>query len=84
MVEFVGLPWDESCLRFHSTARTVRTFSKWQVRQQISTGSVQRWRRYAAHVGPLMRLSPAAAATSGAMAKEAGGSPAASRDAICS
>jgi tetratricopeptide (TPR) repeat protein len=62
MVEFVGLPWDDSCLRFHSTQRTVRTFSKWQVRQQISASSVQRWRRYAAHVGPLLRLSTGSAA----------------------
>jgi tetratricopeptide (TPR) repeat protein len=62
MVNFAGLPWDGSCLDFHSTRRSVRTFSKWQVRQRISTGSVQRWRRYSAHVGPLLRLSSAAGA----------------------
>jgi tetratricopeptide (TPR) repeat protein len=62
MVEFAGLPWDEACLAFHDTRRTVRTFSRWQVRQKISTGSVERWRRYAPHVGPLLRLDPAASA----------------------
>jgi Flp pilus assembly protein TadD len=62
MVEFAGLSWDEACLESHRTQRTVRTFSRWQVRQKISTGSVERWRRYAAHVGPLLRLDPAASA----------------------
>jgi tetratricopeptide (TPR) repeat protein len=62
MVEFVGLPWDEACLSFHQTSRSVSTFSKWQVRQKISTASVERWRNYAPHVGPLMRLASSAAA----------------------
>ena len=58
MVEFAGLPWDETCLDFHQTRRAVRTFSRWQVRQKIHSGSVERWRHYAAHVGPLRRLVP--------------------------
>jgi tetratricopeptide (TPR) repeat protein len=92
MTEFVGLPWDDACLDFHRTRRTVRTFSRWQVRQQISTASVERWRRYAAHVGPLMRLDPAASApctaargaqhASAPIVKDAGGSPAALREAM--
>jgi len=57
MVEFVGLPWDPACLDFHQTDRSVSTFSKWQVRQKISTASVERWRNYASLIGPLMRLS---------------------------
>jgi tetratricopeptide (TPR) repeat protein len=75
MVEFIGLPWDEACLESHRTRRTVRTFSRWQVRQKINTGSVARWRRYAAHVGPLLRLDPAASAAS--IVNDAGGIPAA-------
>jgi len=59
MVEFAGLPWVEDCLDFRLTRRTVRTSSRWQVRQRINTASVERWRRYAAHVGPLRRLDPA-------------------------
>jgi tetratricopeptide (TPR) repeat protein len=61
MLEFVGLPWHEACLNFHETSRSVSTFSKWQVRQTINRRSVQRWRNYAAFVGPLRRLSPEAA-----------------------
>ena len=56
MLEFVGLPWDERCLEFHATSRTVITPSKWQVRQKINTTSVDRWRHYERFVGPLRRL----------------------------
>jgi tetratricopeptide (TPR) repeat protein len=56
MVDFIGLPWDASCLEFHRTDRTVSTFSKWQARQKISRSSVERWRNYRQHVGPLLNL----------------------------
>ena len=74
MVEFAGLRWDEACLDFHRTRRTVRTFSRWQVRQKISSGSVERWRRYATHVGPLLRLDPTAPPA--ATLIDSGGNPA--------
>ena len=57
MVEFIGLPWDPRCIDFHRTERTVITASKWQVRQKISSSSVERWRNYAQFVGPLLRLA---------------------------
>jgi len=56
MLEFVGLPWDPKCLDFHQSSRSVVTASKWQVRQKISQSSVERWRNYAKHVGPLLTL----------------------------
>jgi tetratricopeptide (TPR) repeat protein len=56
MVEFVGLPWDARCRDFPANARTVSTFSKWQVRQPINTASVERWRHYEKFVGPLRSL----------------------------
>jgi hypothetical protein len=49
------LKWDENCLRFHQTKRSVRTASIAQVRQPIFSSSVQRWRRYAHHLGPLLQ-----------------------------
>jgi tetratricopeptide (TPR) repeat protein len=58
MVDFVGLPWDPSCLEFHRTERAVITASKWQVRQKINTGSVGRWRKYARYLAPLQPLAP--------------------------
>jgi tetratricopeptide (TPR) repeat protein len=56
MVEFVGLPWDPSCLNFQDTERVVITLSKWQVRQKISAASAGRWRNYQKHVAPLLPL----------------------------
>ena len=46
LFEFLGLPWEDGCLDFHRTERTVRTASHLQVRRPIYSDSVQRWRRY--------------------------------------
>jgi tetratricopeptide (TPR) repeat protein len=54
IVEYCGLGWDERCLSFHEAERTVRTASTVQVRQPIYRSSVQRWRRYEKHLGPLV------------------------------
>jgi hypothetical protein len=51
--EACGLKWDEACLQFHRTKRPVRTASVAQVRQPIFRTSVERWRRYQRHLGPL-------------------------------
>ena len=56
MLDFIDVPWDPRCLDFHQTARAVVTASKWQVRQKISTASVERWRHYEKFVGPLKPL----------------------------
>ncbi|TWT34802.1 tetratricopeptide repeat-containing sulfotransferase family protein [Blastopirellula retiformator] len=53
LVEFCGLPWDDSCLRFHASNRAVQTPSKWQVRQPVYHSSVGAWKRYQKHLGPL-------------------------------
>jgi tetratricopeptide (TPR) repeat protein len=56
MLDFIALPWDPRCLDFHRTARTVTTASRWQVRQEIRTSSVERWRHYEKFLGPLKPL----------------------------
>lgn len=53
IVEACGLPWNDACLRFYETQRPVKTASLNQVRQPIYGSAVQRWRRYAKHLGPL-------------------------------
>lgn len=53
LLEFCGLPWEDSCLEFHRTDRTVRTASLSQVRQPIYRASVGAWRAYADQLGPL-------------------------------
>ncbi len=66
LLKFAGLPFDERCLRFWETERTVSTASHWQVRQRVYRGSVGRWRRYARHLGPLLEaLGMDGEATSG-------------------
>ena len=55
LVEAVGLPWDERCLRFHEADRAVLTPSRWQVRSPIYGAAVGRWKRYERHLGPLLQ-----------------------------
>lgn len=53
LLDFCDLQWDPHCLEFHTNKRVVRTASYWQVRQPIYTRSVDRWRHYEKHLGPL-------------------------------
>jgi Flp pilus assembly protein TadD/LPS sulfotransferase NodH len=53
VTEACGLDWDPACLRFYETKRPVRTASVAQVRRPIFTSSIERWRRYEKHLGPL-------------------------------
>ena len=57
LVDFIGLPWDPRCLEFYAAGRSVTTASKWQVRQKINRSSVDRWRNYEQHIGPLRTLA---------------------------
>jgi tetratricopeptide (TPR) repeat protein len=54
IVAFAGLEWDERCLRFHESDRPVATASHDQVRRPMYKGAMERWRRYEAHLGPLL------------------------------
>ena len=53
MVEFAGLEWNDQCLKFHETRRSVATGSMQQVRKPLYKSSVERWRNYEKHLGPL-------------------------------
>lgn len=50
---FLGLEWDDRCLRFFETQRPVDTASAAQVRQPLYRKSIQRWRHYQSHIAPL-------------------------------
>ena len=63
IVEGCGLAWNDACLQPHLNPRAVRTPSKWQTRQPINRNSVQRWRRYEPHLGPLRDLLDDASAS---------------------
>jgi len=53
LLEFLGLGWDERCLRFHDNPRPVATPSLWQVRQPIFRSQSARRRRYERHLSGL-------------------------------
>lgn len=54
MVEFLGLEWSDTCVRFHENRRVARTASLDQVRRPLYRSSVARWRNYERHLGPLV------------------------------
>jgi tetratricopeptide (TPR) repeat protein len=54
LIDYCGLDWEDGCLDFHKTERSVRTASVTQVRQPIYQTSVARWRRYEHALGPLL------------------------------
>ncbi len=53
ILRFLGLDWDKACGDFHKSSSLVRTASVWQVREPIHARSVNRWRHYDKHIGPL-------------------------------
>jgi hypothetical protein len=54
LLEFCDLPWDDNCLQFHKSERTVKTASYTQVRKKIYSDSVELWRRYEQELQPLI------------------------------
>ena len=53
LLEHCGLPFEEACIEFHRTRRSVRTPSSEQVRQPIYQSGLEQWRNYEAHLDPL-------------------------------
>ena len=65
LLEYCGLPFEDSCLRFHESARAVSTASSEQVRQPIFREAVDQWRHFEEWLGPLKQaLGPLLAAES--------------------
>ncbi|PBC03096.1 sulfotransferase [Mesorhizobium sp. WSM3860] len=54
LIDYLGLPWDDACLRFFDRDGSVNTFSRWQVRQPIYKSSVKRWKNYESEIRPLI------------------------------
>jgi hypothetical protein len=54
LLEFLDLPWDDRCLRFHETARAVPTASSAQVRRPLYTSSLDRWKNYDKHLAEVV------------------------------
>jgi tetratricopeptide (TPR) repeat protein len=56
MIDFIGLEWDDACLRPEDNRNMVRTASMWQARQPTYRSSTERWRRYEPWLGELRSL----------------------------
>jgi tetratricopeptide (TPR) repeat protein len=56
ILNFLGMPWEEACLKFNERETTIKTFSLMQVRDPINTRSVARWRNYEKHLGPIIAV----------------------------
>ncbi len=56
LIDACGLPWDDRCLAFYETKNRVRTLSVTQVRKPIFSDSIDRWKRYEKHLGPLIKI----------------------------
>ncbi len=55
LLDFCELPFEEACLEFHKTGRSVRTPSSEQVRQPIYRSALQHWRHYEPWLDPLKK-----------------------------
>ena len=53
LIEFVGLEWDDACLRVHENTRVVHTATMDQVRRPLYQSSVARWRHYEKYLEPI-------------------------------
>ncbi len=59
VLDFLGLPYDPACERFHELDRRIASASRAQVRQPINAAGVGRWRDYARQLAPMLRELPA-------------------------
>jgi hypothetical protein len=51
ILDHCGLPFEESCVRFHETRRAIKTASSQQVRQPLYSSALGFWRHYENHLG---------------------------------
>jgi tetratricopeptide (TPR) repeat protein len=66
LIEHCGMAWEDACVAFHKTRRTVATASAVQVRAPVYRTSVGRWRPYEKFLQPLIEALQVEAPDSGA------------------
>jgi len=54
MLDYLELPFEEECIAFHKTERSVRTASSEQVRKPVNKDGMGRWKPYAKNLRPLL------------------------------
>jgi len=53
ILNFIGLEFEQACLEYYKTERSVRTASSEQVRQPIYKEGIEQWRHFEPWLGPL-------------------------------
>jgi len=53
ILDYLDLPFEQACVEFHKTERSVRTASSEQVRQPIFKSGLEQWRNFEPWLGPL-------------------------------
>lgn len=54
VLDYLGLPFEQSCLEFYNNDRAVRTASSEQVRKPIFRDGLEQWRNYEPWLAPLV------------------------------
>jgi hypothetical protein len=54
MLDYLELPFEEECISFYETTRSVRTASSEQVRKPVNKDGMARWKPYAKNLKPLV------------------------------
>ena len=54
MLDYLELPFEEECISFHKTNRSVRTASSEQVRKPVNKDGMGRWKPYVKNLKPLL------------------------------
>ena len=55
LLGYLGLPFEENCLRFYETERAVLTPSSEQVRRPITREAIDHWRHFEPWLGPMLK-----------------------------
>jgi len=53
ILDFLGLPFEDACITYHNTERSIRTPSAEQVRQPIYKSGLDQWRNFEPWLNPL-------------------------------
>lgn len=53
ILDYCNLPFEQACIEFHKTQRSVRTPSSEQVRQPIFRDGLEQWKNFEPYLGPL-------------------------------
>ncbi len=56
ILQFIGVPYEEDCVAFYRTKRSVRTASAEQVRQPLYRSALEQWKNYQEYLTPLSNV----------------------------